>query len=187
MQTTHISLTDTAKLLRAALKNAFPGIKFSVRSKSYSGGASIRIYWTDGPTQDQVQRISNEFEGADFDGMQDLKSYQAHVVDNEARHYGADYIFPERIHSATHLRKAAAKVAEAFSVPPIAIIEETWGATCDINAMPFADRLLPNGVSRELQHLAGEPFEMAVYQVAHAMTCLAKPRVRIMPRVTIAA
>jgi len=31
------------------LKESFPGIKFSVKSSTYSMGASIRIRWLDGP------------------------------------------------------------------------------------------------------------------------------------------
>jgi len=48
-ETVYVSVAETAKLVRAALKAAFPGITFSVRSKSYSMGASISVRWTDGP------------------------------------------------------------------------------------------------------------------------------------------
>ena len=46
-----VSLTDTAKLIRATLKAKFPGIKFSVRSSRYAGGSSIDVRWNDGPGQ----------------------------------------------------------------------------------------------------------------------------------------
>lgn len=39
----YVSVADMAKELRKALKAAFPGQKFSVTSKSYSGGASIHV------------------------------------------------------------------------------------------------------------------------------------------------
>lgn len=71
----YMSVADTAKLVRAALKDAFPAVKFSVRSSSYSGGASIRIAWVDGPTTEEVDRVAKPYEGADFDGSIDLKSY----------------------------------------------------------------------------------------------------------------
>jgi len=35
MQATYLSVTETAKLIRAALKRSFPRTKFSVRSRSY--------------------------------------------------------------------------------------------------------------------------------------------------------
>lgn len=92
----YISVADTAKLVRKALKAAFPGVKFGVRSKSYSGGASINVSWVNGPTSDSVDAICREFRGAVFDGMIDLKSYVTHEVDGESVHYGADYIFCTR-------------------------------------------------------------------------------------------
>jgi hypothetical protein len=48
MNREYISTTDTAKLARKMLKTAFPSVKFSVTSSSYSGGSSIRIKWLDG-------------------------------------------------------------------------------------------------------------------------------------------
>lgn len=48
METEYIGVADTAKLIRVQLKKNFPAIKFSVKSKSYSMGASITIGWTDG-------------------------------------------------------------------------------------------------------------------------------------------
>ena len=55
MQTRYISTTETAKIIRQELAKAFPGIKFSVKSKSYSGGSSIDVGWTDGPTPKMVE------------------------------------------------------------------------------------------------------------------------------------
>lgn len=71
----HISVTETAKLIRVQLKRTFPKTKFSVRSSSYAGGASISINWTDGPTARMVEAITNPFQGAGFDGMIDMKYY----------------------------------------------------------------------------------------------------------------
>lgn len=74
---TYISVAETAKLLRESLKKAFPGVKFGVRSKSYSGGASITVYWTDGPKAKAVDAVCGQFTGADFDGMIDLKTHNS--------------------------------------------------------------------------------------------------------------
>lgn len=107
--TKYLSCADTAKLVRAALKAAFPGIKFSVRSDTYSGGASIRVSWTDGPTVKAVEAVTNRYRGADFDGMQDLKTYRSDTLlalpdgTVEAVHFGADYIFGERKLSDAYL------------------------------------------------------------------------------------
>lgn len=74
----YIGVTDTAKMMRVSLKKAFPGVKFSVRSESYSGGASIRVNWTDGPTVSEVDAVTGLFRGKRFDGSIDLE-------------YGADH------------------------------------------------------------------------------------------------
>ena len=94
--TKHYTAAETAKHVRQALKEAFPSIKFSVQSKSYSGGASINICWTDGPTPDQVESIAGCFEGATFDGMTDYKGGKVHRVNGESVHWGADFIFYNR-------------------------------------------------------------------------------------------
>lgn len=72
------SMVETAKLIRKALKAAFPTIKFSVRI-SHSG-SSTWIRWTDGPTTDQVKAVTGEFESEGFDGMQDMRTYAEPVL-----------------------------------------------------------------------------------------------------------
>lgn len=61
------SVTDTAKKIRVALKAAFPHVKFSVRSDSYSMGSSVNVKWTDGPTEGQVEKIACQHESIDRD------------------------------------------------------------------------------------------------------------------------
>jgi len=75
-KTNYLTVTETAKLVRRALAKHFPNIKFSVRSKSYSGGASIDVDWTDGVRAKEVDAIIKGFEGRSFDGMNDLASNQ---------------------------------------------------------------------------------------------------------------
>ena len=74
----YISCADTAKLVRKELKTRWPETKFSVRSKTYSMGASIDISWLDGPREPEVSPTAKRFEGADFDGMIDLKTNRSH-------------------------------------------------------------------------------------------------------------
>ena len=96
-----ISLTDTAKLVRAALKVAFPTTKFNVRSSYYANGTSISVSWSAGPNEDKVCDVAQKFEGAEFDPMCDLKTRHSTVlVDGSGVatevNYGADYIFCKR-------------------------------------------------------------------------------------------
>lgn len=92
----YITCAETAKLIRKALKESFPGVRFGVTSKTYSGGASVRVRWNYGPTAEEVRRVTSQFEGADFDGMQDLKTYKTGRLGGREVHFGADYIFAER-------------------------------------------------------------------------------------------
>lgn len=118
--TTYVSCADTAKQARAMLKAEFPGVKFSVRSDSYAGGASIRIYWLDGPTESAVKSKVSVFEGSTFDGMIDLKSpMEPTLVANpdgtwETVSWGADYVFTNRTLSPEFEAELAAMFAARY-------------------------------------------------------------------------
>lgn len=106
----YLSTAETATLVRQQLKACFPGVTFSVRSNTYSGGSSIRVRWTDGPTEAAVDAAVGGYQGATFDGMTDMKSYNDPVMvawapdSAEAARYGpaelvkmgADFIFTDR-------------------------------------------------------------------------------------------
>lgn len=92
----YISATDTAKLIRKALKESFPGQVFSVRTDSYSGGASIRVKWVDGPLPADVEAIAGTFQGGYFDGMTDCKGHHVHKMGDAEVSFGADFIFCNR-------------------------------------------------------------------------------------------
>jgi hypothetical protein len=97
----YIDAAVAAKMLREALKRNFPGVKFSVRTSKYSGGASVRVSYATGPTVERVQSVAQRFSGADFDGMTDSKSYHSAVLvapDGAMRevHFGSDYVFVDR-------------------------------------------------------------------------------------------
>lgn len=76
----YYSPAETAKCIRVALRDEFPGVKFSVRTEVYSMGSSVNIRWTDGPRTKEVERVVNGFSGGGFDGMIDMAySYDAYV------------------------------------------------------------------------------------------------------------
>jgi len=64
-----------AQQIREKLKAAFPDVKFSVTSESYSGGNSVHVEWTDGPTTSMVENISGAYQYGHFDGMTDSYDY----------------------------------------------------------------------------------------------------------------
>ena len=78
METKYLSCAETAKLVRTALKKNFPGVKFSVRSSVYSGGASIDVSWVLGPTTKEVDAVAGQYESADFDGSIDMETRYDH-------------------------------------------------------------------------------------------------------------
>lgn len=123
VQSQYVSVKDTAVLIRKALKREFPGVKFSVRSNSYAGGASIDVRWTDGPRTKDVDTVVGVFAGGRFDGMYDLKYHAEHWITPSGDvilrrtyghsfdtgetnddvppgstlvHFGADYVFTTR-------------------------------------------------------------------------------------------
>lgn len=114
MPTNYLSCAETAKLIRQALKESFPGIKFSVKSSTYSIGASIRIRWLDGPNTKQVESVSGVFEGAYFDGMIDYKGSRYHTLDGIETHFGADYIFENRDFSDAAVQRAIDAVVREY-------------------------------------------------------------------------
>lgn len=61
--------------IKQDLKKAFPHIKFSVSSDTFSMGDSVRISWQDGPTTDEVKKITGKRQEGHFDGMTDMYEY----------------------------------------------------------------------------------------------------------------
>lgn len=68
----HLSVAETAKLVRKALARTFPGYTFTVHSSSYAGGASVHVGWYDGPPTSVVDSVARQFVGGGFDGMIDM-------------------------------------------------------------------------------------------------------------------
>jgi hypothetical protein len=92
----YLTCAETAALLRADLKRAFPGIKFRVRSSTYSGGSSIDVRWVDGPRRVVVEQVAKRYAGGSFDGMTDSMSYHPIEIDGQPRRTLTDFVFCER-------------------------------------------------------------------------------------------
>ena len=103
-ETIYETCAETAKKVRKALKAAFPGTRFSVRSKTYSGGSSIRVEWIDGPRKGAVQKVAGHFASATFDAMTDCKEYKSYEHEGQ-RYSGADFVFCGR--DLSEARRAA--------------------------------------------------------------------------------
>lgn len=119
-----IDSADCAKLVRAALKQAFPSVKFSVRTDRYAGGSSVDVKWTDGPTSDAVERVAKRFEGATFDGMIDLKEYKRDsMLNGEPVSFGADYVMCTRLVSVEFAQRIADELSDRYGVEWITVTE----------------------------------------------------------------
>lgn len=89
----YFTCVETAKFVRNALKNQFPGVKFNVVCQHHT---SINIGYVNGPALNKVTDITNNFEGATFDPMIDLQEYKTSIFNGEEVHFGANYIFVKR-------------------------------------------------------------------------------------------
>lgn len=91
----YVPAATAACRLRVDLKNAHPDTKFSVRT---ARGGTLYVRWTDGPTHDQVDTITQEYAGAQFDGRDDSTTYIATTDPNtgEQIRYLSDYVFCTR-------------------------------------------------------------------------------------------
>lgn len=151
MMSDYLTTPELAKHLRGVLGQRFPAQKFSVRSKSYSGGSSITIHWTDGPTRGAVEAAVNPFEGAGFDASQDLQ-YSKNVTVN-GKKVLTSFIFCERALSAGALAKVVAAVGTHYGIPEtewpgVVAGSEGYGAYLDQSA----DRTSPIGNAQNERH-----------------------------------
>lgn len=110
-----ITVTDTAKLVRMALKEGFPDVKFGVRSSKYANGASIQVRWTDGPSAELVDGLIDRFGGAYFDAFTDYKGARLHRLDGELVHFVPDWIICCRQHSDQSVQNAIRSVYEGHA------------------------------------------------------------------------
>lgn len=103
--TRYLTVQETKPIIVTALKEAFPAVRFTLRAKSYSGGASITVTWTDGPDIPAVEAVTKRFEAARFDGMRDYKEHRVHTMNGKEVSYGADFITSNRQYTEEFLRR----------------------------------------------------------------------------------
>ena len=119
-------LVIAAKNIRAELKAAYPGVKFSVRTERFSMGNAIRVGWTDGPNTAQVEAIINKYKAGSFNGMEDIYEYSLSDW-NEAFGSGK-YITTSRGQSVSLVESGIAIVCKRYGAEPISVEEYKNGA-----------------------------------------------------------
>lgn len=134
----YISVTDTAKLIRADLKKAHPAVKFSVKSSKYAGGASVDIFWTDGPVASVVDALLKGYVGTKFDGSDDSTTYLEGEFKRpdgtiEQVQYGSNYVSTHR-----NISDIENKVKEVVTVlGPILATNGVVSSTPDIETFAY--------------------------------------------------
>lgn len=109
--------TDAAKVasfLRNELKEKFPNVKFTVTSKSYTGGDSVTIKYTYEkgvtPTHDQVNILTFKYEAGKFDGMTDSYEYTNHTNAPTVK-----YVFVD-VDYDNHIKSVSSKIASDYGI-----------------------------------------------------------------------
>lgn len=64
-----------AQAIKQELVKEFKDVKFSCTYETYAGGDAVRIWWTNWPTEEQVDRIARKYQAGNFDGMRDIYEY----------------------------------------------------------------------------------------------------------------
>lgn len=103
---------EVAKLIRRELKAKFKGVKFSVRSESFSGGNAVRVRWEDGPHENEVEAITSKYRAGDFDGMNDMYVYSGEKKD----HPTVKYVSLSRDYSDELVEKEIDALVEEYGI-----------------------------------------------------------------------
>jgi len=103
-----------AKAIRKELKAAFPGVKFSARSSSFSMGDSVDVRWVDGPRTTEVDSIIGKYQYGSFDGMIDL-----YTSDNRIEGLPqSKYVMSSRDLSEEMRQSIREMIAEKYGIDP---------------------------------------------------------------------
>ena len=87
--------TEVAQKVRHDLKLAFPGVRFSVKTRN-RGTDAVVVHWQDGPTCDRVEDIVNRYQLGDFDGMTDSYNYRQYRTVIQGVEYGVRWMQTQR-------------------------------------------------------------------------------------------
>lgn len=108
---------ETAQLIRQALRQAFRGVVFSVRTEYASMYSGIRVQWTDGPTQPEVEHVTNRFTSRGFDGMTDSTTFHEHLIDGRRVSYSGSINVRRETSDALKTR-AYARTCQQYDIEP---------------------------------------------------------------------
>lgn len=97
-----LTVVESSKLLKKTLRASFPGTKFSVRMSRGTGYGTLYVSWS-GPSADDVSKVTDSFEGWQFDGVDDstrIKPTALMLASGEIVRSGAKYVLLMRDNDA---------------------------------------------------------------------------------------
>lgn len=94
---------DVTRLIKRALKAAFPNQRFSVRYRPFG---YTTVEWVDGPERIVVADIAQKFDGAEFDGDTDSWRYRPSDYQGELVQFGIHRVYCDRL-TARQVHKPA--------------------------------------------------------------------------------
>ena len=100
-----------AQMVRKHLKEAYPGIKFRVKSSTYSMGSSLDVSYVDGPKGREVESYVDQFQYGHFDGMNDI-----YEISNRKDFPQVKYSFTKREYSSEIQGQALKAMRELFQL-----------------------------------------------------------------------
>ena len=130
----------TAKLIRKKLAALYPYTTFRVRSRSFSGGNDVRISWTDGPTEQEIQKLTAVHEFGHFDGMTDCY-YYSNVHPNAPQ---VKYISTTRTRSDATYRAIVDQLNREWGWS-LRLVARTFDGTSYLDLDPASDGRIDNG------------------------------------------
>lgn len=159
------SLIAATKNIKIELGLAFPGVKFSIKSRRFSMGDAIDVSWIDGPTSKQVDEIIDRYSAGSFNGMEDIYEYSR---DYWIKAFGdAKYVHSQRTMSDAAIEKAIRLVRSRYELPAGVEVSIEAYRKGSLRSVPFDG----GWQKQNVQDLISE----AVYRQCYALT---KPYVR---------
>lgn len=125
--TKYIDTAEQAKMIRKDLKVAFPATIFGVTMKRYSGGSSITVRWTDGPTSKDVAYVTDYYQARGGVDMSDYWSHRILVIGGEQVSFGGS-ISLVRHYSVAFYRRQLGLVAAKFGVETVEVTDSCGDA-----------------------------------------------------------
>jgi hypothetical protein len=104
---------ETAKAIRTTLKQHYPAVGFTVKSRTFSGGNDVSVDWTDGPTEEAINHLLADFEGGSFDPTIDLYTYRT----DEPNHPTVKWIITSRHFSSAVVEVKRSKIIHDYKLP----------------------------------------------------------------------